>query len=263
MNTPLPTLAEITRDGRRLPIPAETTDEITYSLFIPCYGEEKNVVHVIEKIVQVTRELNASYEILVFDDHSKDRTVDVVRDYQSAHPEVPVRLFVNSRNRGVARNFIEGAFQGRGRYYRIVMGDDVESVETIKTVLSLAGQAEIIIPYHTSVEGKPWHRMMISRFYTQLVNLASNRRLRYYNGSPLFLRRDAMRFHVEATGLGFQAEFLLRLLQEGRSFMEVAVKASDREGSTSLNLRNFVSVAYSLLKILGRRLSGQRSYMRD
>jgi hypothetical protein len=82
--------------------------------------------------------------------------------------------------------------------------------------------------------------------WTRLVNLASGQRLHYYNGLPLYLRRDVMRFHVEATGLGYQAEFLLRLLQEGRSYIEVPMVASDRGGSTALNLRNFISVGYRL-----------------
>jgi glycosyltransferase involved in cell wall biosynthesis len=251
-------LTEITNDGRVLPIPSEASDLLLHSFFIPCYNEEKNVVNVVDKLASVCKSLGASYEVLVFDDCSKDKTVECVRAHQQAHPQLPLRLFVNSANQGVARNFIEGAFQARGRHYRIVMGDDIESVETLHAILSLAGKADIVIPYHSIVTGRPVYRKVISRLYTVLVNIASKRRLKYYNGSPLFLRHDALRFHVEATGLGFQAEFLLRLLQEGRSFVEIPVVASDREGSTSLNLRNFISVGYSIFKIYVRRVGGKQ-----
>jgi glycosyltransferase involved in cell wall biosynthesis len=256
-------LTEITPDGRSLPVPSYPPDPLMFSFFIPCYNEERNVAAVIEKLVRVCTAQNVSFEILVFDDCSRDGTVEVVRACQAAHAGVPVRLFVNSINQGVARNFIEGAFQARGTYYRVVMGDDVESEETLQKIVALAGHAEIVIPYHTVVTGRPLNRKIISRLYTVLVNFAANRRLRYYNGSPLFQRRDALRFHVEATGLGFQAEFLLRLLQEGRTFIEVPVSASDREGSTSLNLRNFVSVGYSIFKIFMRRVSGKRTYIKQ
>lgn len=139
-------LVEMLRDGTSVPVPSPAPDPLLFSFFIPCYNEAKNVVNVIEKLAAVASSLGASYEILVFDDCSKDRTVQVVRDYQQTHADVPVRLFVNSINRGVARNFIEGAFQARGKHYRVVMGDDVESVETLTKILSQAGQAEIIIP---------------------------------------------------------------------------------------------------------------------
>jgi glycosyltransferase involved in cell wall biosynthesis len=170
------------------------------------------------------------------------------------HPGLPLRLFVNPVNRGVARNFIEGAFQARGTYYRLVCGDDVEPVETLHKILERIGAADIIIPYHTEVIGRPLRRRLISRLYTILVNIASGHKLRYYNGLPLYRRRDVMRFHVEATGSGYQAEFLLRLLQEGKSYVEIPLVASDREGSGSLNLRNFVSVGYSIFNIAVRRL---------
>jgi glycosyltransferase involved in cell wall biosynthesis len=47
---------------------------------------------------------------LVFDDRSQDNTASVVAAYQAANPQAPVRLFRNKVNRGLAYNFVEGAF---------------------------------------------------------------------------------------------------------------------------------------------------------
>ncbi len=251
-------LYELKKSGQQVSIPNEDTSLFTFSFFIPCYNEEKNIGAVVSKLYHVCHREGVTFEILVFDDASKDNTVNAVLKIQNQTDDDYLRLFVNQKNQGMARNFIEGAFQARGKYYRIVMGDDVESEETLTSIIKQAGAADIVIPYHTEVHGRPAHRRLISRLYTRLVNAASNTNLRYYNGSPLFKRMDAIRFHVEATGMGFQAEFLLRLLQEGRSFVEIPVTASDREGSTSLNFRNFLSVGYSLFKILMRRISGAK-----
>ena len=51
-----------------------------------------------------------------------------------------------------------------------------------------------------------------------------------------------------------QAEFLTRLLHEGKSYVEVPLVSLDREGSGSVTLRNVVSVGHTLLKIALRRL---------
>jgi len=76
----------------------------------------------------VFRELGLSFEILVFDDCPRTAPSNVVREYQRAHPAVPIRLFVNSVNRGIARNFIEGAFHAApGRTIAWLCGDDVEA----------------------------------------------------------------------------------------------------------------------------------------
>lgn len=249
-----PELFEVREDATWTRVDKAAEGPIDVSFFVPCYNEERNVTGTIEKIVEAATSLGLTYEILVFDDCSSDRTIEVVTAYRQAHPGVNLRIFANAINVGVARNFIEGAFQGKGTYYRLVCGDDVEPVETLRAILEQAGRADLVIPYHSKVIGRSLHRRLISRLYTILVNLASGRRLHYYNGLPLYRRRDVMRFHVEATGLGYQAEFLLRLLQEGRSFIEIPLVASDRGGSTSLNLRNFVSVGYSIFKIFARRL---------
>ncbi|WP_376984601.1 glycosyltransferase family 2 protein [Bosea sp. R86505] len=225
------------------------------TFFVPCYNEEPNIEGTIETIHEAATQVGVRHEILVFDDCSRDGTVEVVKRVAAARSELPLRLLRNAVNQGLARNFIDGAFEGHGTYYRLVCGDNVEPVETLVKILQNLGQSDIIVPYHTHVEGRTLRRKLISRLYTKLVNLASGRDLHYYNGLPLVRRRDVLRFHVEATGLGYQAEFLLRLLQEGRSFIQIPLTASDKEGSLALSLRNFVSVGHSLFKIAMRRLS--------
>ena len=229
---------------------ANTTD---IAFFVPCYNEENNVIGTIEKLVELAPRVGLSYEILVFDDASKDRTVEVVEAYRKTHPDIPLRLYANRVNRGVARNFVEGSFRARSRYYRLVCGDDVEPIETHIALAERIGEADIIIPYFTEIGGRKFHRHVISWLYTWLVNLVSGYRLHYYNGCPIYRRADVVRFHVEATGFGYQAEFLARLLREGRTFVEVPLVSIDREGSATMNMRNFISVGHSLLKIwLGR-----------
>jgi dolichol-phosphate mannosyltransferase len=235
-------------------LPAVKPPEIDISFFIPCYNEESNVVGAIEKVVSATRRIGCSFEILVFDDASEDETANVVRSYQKQHPEIPVKLFTNAVNCGVSRNFVTGAFNASGEFYRLVCGDDIEPLETHIEILSHRAEADIIVPFYTKIKGRPFRRHVISRLYTLIVNLANGRSLKYYNGCPLYRRDHILRWHVETTGFGYQAELLCRLLQEDRSYVEVPLVSSDREGSGSINIRNIMSVAHSLLNITLRRL---------
>src|SRR5262245_49093343 len=99
---------EISIAGDVAPISGSFDDTLDVSFFVPCYNEERNILGAIEKLVAISSRLGLSYEILVFDDCSRDGTVDVVKRHQAANPQHPVRLFVNDVNRGVARNFFEG-----------------------------------------------------------------------------------------------------------------------------------------------------------
>jgi glycosyltransferase involved in cell wall biosynthesis len=245
---------EIGADGKPSPLQPSAVSTLEVTFFVPCYNEEEHVRGALEKLRTVAERMKVTYEVIVFDDCSADRTSEVVTEYRRANPQVPIRLFRNRRNMGISRNFFEGAFQGRGEYYRLICGDDIEPVETHTAMLARMGEADMVIPYFTRIEGRPLHRHLISRTYTRLVNLVSGQNVHYYNGCPLYRRADLLRFHIEATGWGYQAEFLTRLLHEGRSYVEVPLTSIDREGSGALNVRNIISVGHSLLKMALRRL---------
>lgn len=224
------------------------------SFIVTCYNEEKNVVGAIEKVHSAAKQLNLGHEIIVFDDASKDKTAQVVQEYIKNHPEVPVFLQQNKINRGVAYNFVEGAFIGKCNYCRLICGDDIEPIHTHIEILKQMGKADLIIPYYKKIVGRTWFRHLISFSFTKLVNFISGYSLKYYNGCPIIKRYDLMRWHVEATGLGYQAEFITRLLRQGRNYYEIAVDGYDREGSVSLRIRNIVSVTHSIIKIFLQRL---------
>jgi hypothetical protein len=81
-------------------------------------NEEANAVGAIETIMSAVARVGCSYEILGFDDGSQDKYVGGRRGVLSGKSVRPVRLVCNKVNGGLAYNFVEGALQGWGRYYR-------------------------------------------------------------------------------------------------------------------------------------------------
>lgn len=224
------------------------------SFIVTCYNEEKNVIGAIDKVKTAAEHLKLSYEILVFDDASQDATSEVVQKYMLEHPNLPIKLYKNIENKGVAYNFVEGVFQGTGEYCRLICGDNIEPIETHIKLLSELSKAEIILPYYKQIIGRTALRHFISKTFTHIINLISGYSIKYYNGCPVFKRGDIMRWHVEATGLGYQAELIIRLLRQNKKYIEVEVDGFDREGSVSFRLRNVLSVCHSILKISLARL---------
>jgi glycosyltransferase involved in cell wall biosynthesis len=240
------------------PVPhryVERYAELDLTIFVACYNEEANILATLETLAEALRELPLSHEIIVIDDASRDRSVELVKEYQAQNPAVPVRLVENPGNRGLARNFVEGAFLGRGRYYKLVCGDNVEPRENLLAVFKRLGNADLVVPYHERTEGRTLGRRLLSRTYTTLVNFASGYSLRYYNGCGLYRRADVMRWHSRAAGFGFQADLVVRLLDEGASHVEVPIVGHERPNgsSSALKFRNWLSVARTLLAILFRR----------
>lgn len=226
------------------------------TVFVACFNEQDAVVATLETLLAAVKEVGCSYDIVIIDDASTDHSVALVRSFQERHPDEPITLYVNEVNQGLGANFAEGAFRGRGRYYRLVCGDNVESKETLVTVLRHLGDADIVLTYPETVHGRSWFRLFVSRSFTLLVNFLSGHRIRYYNGLAVNLRYNVMRWHSHSHGFGFQADLITRLLDNGATYIEIPVVQLEREGGASkaFTIRNVCSVAHTLLDILIRRV---------
>jgi glycosyltransferase involved in cell wall biosynthesis len=197
------------------------------------------------------------YEIVVVDDASKDDSVKVVREFMEANPDLSIYLYQQASNQNLGFNFAEAAFWGKGKYFKQLNGKNDISVEDLKLLLSKIGTADMIISCYDFTH-RPLNRRFFSTVYLGLVNLINRQHIRYYNGLPIFLRQDVLRWHARTHGYGYQAILVSQLLQQGRSFVEVEISFQDRQRGKSkiFRLCNFFTVVYSLIEIMAIRLSG-------
>jgi len=229
--------------------------KLDLTAFVSCYNEAEFIVQTLNDINWALRQLGLSYEIIVVDDCSMDNSAELVKEYIAEHPDDRIILQRNSVNRGLAQNFINTAFLGKGRYYKLFCGDNTEPRESIVNICGLAGQADIIVPIYSSVEGKHAFRKWLSAAYTHLVNLVSGNHVGYYNGLHLHRRFNVMRWHPNTRGFGFQADIVCMLLEHGATYLEVRVPAINRSVSRALTWKNILSVGHTLLDILIRRVA--------
>jgi len=240
------------------PAAAPENQALDITIVITCYNEEAFITDTIENVIGALREVGRSYEVIVVDDVSRDNSVRKVREYMEKHPDYPITLKANEKNRGLASNYIDSAFFGTGKYFRLCCGDDCESKEVLVKIFRHIGEADMIIPYQiqTEVVGKTATRKYLSMIFTFLVNTLSGYKLIYYNGLAIHLRYNIMRWHPSSYGFGFQADIVTRLLDEGASYLQVPSSSIDRKGSASgaLTMRNVLSVGHTLLEVAIRRL---------
>lgn len=246
------------RDPARMTAPYDA-DPLDLTIFISCYNEEEYIIATIETVIAAASTVGLSYEILVIDDGSRDTSVKLVKEFIESHPDENLILRINRANKGLAQNYLDGAFLGCGKYYRLICGDNAEPKESIVSVFRAIGQADIVVPYYTSSEGKGLRRRLISGTYTGIVNLMTRNRLHYYNGLAVHLRYNVMRWHPNTRGFGFQADILCLLIDLGFTYVEVPVVTIEqrRGSSNALTFRNFLSVAHTLVEIANRRLSNR------
>jgi len=90
----------------------ETTPEI--SLVIPCYNEEGNLRELIKAIRAAVEPLKISYEVVITDDCSKDKSWAILRELAAADPRIRAQRL--ARNCGESAASFAGLKAARGKY---------------------------------------------------------------------------------------------------------------------------------------------------
>jgi len=245
-------------DPQRLAAPYDEA-ALDLTVVVSCYNEAPYIIGTLDAVRSAAAEAGLAYEIIVIDDASRDDSPRIVADYIAANPDERIVLRVNRANKGLAQNYLDAAFLGCGKYYRLICGDNAEPRDSIVTVFKAIGNADIIIPYYATAEGKSLRRRVISKSYTWMLNLITGNRLHYYNGLAVHLRHNVMRWHPNTHGFGFQADILCLLLDLGFTYEEVEILTIEqrRGRSNALTFRNLLSVAHTLIEIGNRRLSNR------
>lgn len=86
--------------------------EVELSFAIPCYNEEANIERMYEAVTAEAEKHAASHEIIFIDNHSSDRTREIIRDICARDPRV--RAIFNNRNYGQMRSPTYAIFQAEG-----------------------------------------------------------------------------------------------------------------------------------------------------
>ena len=224
---------------------------------VPSSNHEATIIDTLHTICEAMEVTGKSFEILVIDDGSQDQTVELVREYLDQFPQLNILLRLNHKPKGEVPNYIDGAFSGSGKYYRMVYADNSETVETMVDVLRALGEADIIVPYYISMQKKGlWERAGI-RFYNGLINTFSGHSINRYDGLHVHLRYNVMRWRPVTMGPSFQVDLFCQLLDFGFTYKQVPCRSVPKRRPLSPyeRMQARISIMHTLLELIIRRIS--------
>lgn len=221
---------------------------------VACYNEDKSIIDTINNLLLALNQIGITFQILVMDDASSDSSIQLVEKYIYTNPNVNITLHKNKINRGLEWNVFKAVEIACGKYFWIVAGDNALDVETYKLMLSNVGKSDIIIPYVLSYRGRKLQRKIISSLYVKIINFLSGHNIKYYNGSSIYNKKDIINHGMDIKGFSYSAELIIRLLDQGKSYIEIPVIFNDRKHgkSSAISLKNFLTVSKFLLRLTRR-----------
>ncbi len=90
------------------------------SVLIVAYNHEKYIAQAIESVLASTYQ---NWELIVVDDKSQDRTVEIAKSYEAKDNRI--KLYINETNLGDYPNRNKAASYAKGKYLKYVDGDDL------------------------------------------------------------------------------------------------------------------------------------------
>lgn len=224
------------------------------SLIIPALNEQAIVGIVLADIYRETANVFKDFEIIAVNDGSTDETGRVMEEFAASHAHVIV--LHNKPNIGLGASFKRGLAHAKGSYVMLLCGDGGLPAKSLPAIYEKVGSTDLVIPYMLNLKRiKTPSRYLLSRTYSNLLNIIFGFRLNYYNGLPVYRRSLLEAIEITSEGFGFQGEILVKLLKSGCTYKQVGVDGAEETGNSSaLRLKNVISVgktfAHLIMEIL-------------
>ena len=203
-------------------------------LVIPCYNE----AHVLATSVERTLAFLAAHpehdwRIVIADNASTDRTLEVARELEAAHPGEVAALHVPVKGRGLAlRNAWLTSEADVCAYMDVDLSTDLEHLPALVDPLA-GGEADLSFGtrlHRDSQTERGWRRELISRTYVQILRWFGGLRATDAQCGFKAIRAQVARALlpvIEDTGFFFDSELLIVAQDNGFRLIEVPVKWTD------------------------------------
>ena len=215
------------------------------SIIIPIYNEAAIVADSVAGILDRLPPICDSFEILLAENGSSDRTPEVVADLCARHAQVR-SLTVPEPNYG--RALKEGIFAARGRY---VVCDEIDLVDLdfYRSALGLlrAGHAQMVVGSKLAPgarDDRPWLRHLATQVLNGMLRHSLGFRGTDTHGLKAFIREPLLPVVGECVvdrNL-FASEFVIRAERAGIKVVEVPLCVKEKR-APSINLVRRVPTA--------------------
>lgn len=217
----------------------------TLSVVIALYNEEENIPLLLEQVVSALQDVD--YELILVDDGSTDRSVQVIKKYLQPH----MKLIVLRKNYGQSAAMAAGIEAATGRYISTMDADLQNDPSDIMIMLDLLvkGNWELVAGIRKKRKDKLIGRKLPSIIANKLIRTATGITLHDYGCTLKVFTSDL------AKNLGLYGDLhrfipVLAALQ-GASMTEIEVKHHPRiYGKSKYGIGRTVKVMSDLLLIL-------------
>lgn len=219
------------------------------SVVLPAFNEEANIRVVVEDAYRTVPALAPTFEIIVVNDGSKDRTGEICD--QLVEELGNVRVVHHPRNRGYGAALKSGIKLAR---YDLIFFTDADrqfDLNEIRGLLDQTDQYDIVAGYRARRQDPP-HRLLFAWGWNILVRLVLGIRIRDIDCAfKVFNRRVFDKVQIHSVGAMVNTEIFAQVFRFGMTVKEVRVSHFPRRhgNPTGGNIAVIMKAFRELIKI--------------
>jgi dolichyl-phosphate beta-glucosyltransferase len=253
-------IKEKTKSGEQVSLLPEPetfqTVDCSITVIIPVYNEEKRLLKSIERMIEYCNSQQWDYELVIVEDGSTDRTVELARELISKHSRL--KLITNKQRLGKGKAIKHGIFAAEKKYISYMDADLSADPSELNRLLLYIDKFDIVIGSRI-LRGelppirRPFTRSFLSHCYSRLFR-AMFRSVPVYDpqcGLKLFKSEVAntLLTNTETNGFAFDCELLVKASSLGLTIKEVPIIWEHHYGSKVSMLHEIVIMGKDLLSV--------------
>ncbi|MBS0013180.1 MAG: glycosyltransferase family 2 protein [Desulfobacterales bacterium] len=170
---------------------AETSESVQVSIVVPLYNEQESVGPLVDSITKAVRNIDLSFEIILVDDGSTDRTWTMIESLADAYPGLRGIKF--RRNFGQTSAMVAGFEHARGWVIVTLDGDLQNDPADIPILLDKISEGYDIVSGWRKNRQDHFSRVLPSRVANYMISATTGVRLHDYGCSLKAYRSECVK----------------------------------------------------------------------
>lgn len=219
------------------------------SIFIPAYNEEATLREVVTGISDYLKRRDVEYEILLLNDASSDKTLEIMRELSEQNPEVKYFGFSHRQRLGIMMK--KGYELALKDWVMMISADGQFRSEYLSHYIDNFDKADIIAGNRVErYRFYPFSRRVVSRIFNCISRYLFRLSIHDVGWSKMVKKDVLGKINLKRTGAIVELELVVKAFLEGFTICEVEVPCVPRYFGKS-KCFHLSQIIFSLLSLFG------------
>jgi len=220
------------------------------SIIIPAYNEEKSIKDTLERVFAVCKSSFKEFEVVVVNDGSTDKTIEIIEKFSSSH----LKIINRGYNKGYGASLKEGINFSSGEIIAISDADGTYPVEVLPKLVEQvqSGYSMAVGARKGRYRNTPFSKALPKLILDKVANIVAGQKIPDINsGLRGFRKKDVSPFfNIISDRFSFTTTITLSYLSNGLSVSYVPIEYHKREGKSKVKAKDAVEFLSLILRTI-------------